>query len=80
MSEVDLHYDEHSLVTMKVDIHGNEVNHTFLVDTGFTAQTGYSLKLPLQFANLAKVRGTGTAITGDDRQVTGVTIPDVKIF
>ena len=80
MPEVDLLYDGHSLVTMKVDIHGNEVTHTFLVDTGFIAQTGYGLKLPLQLLTLAKVRGTGTVTTGDDREVTGSIIPDVKVL
>jgi hypothetical protein len=62
-----------------VDIHGVEKELGVLVDTGFTAGTGYGLKLPSNFANYTLATGAGYVMVADGREVAAASIPDAKI-
>jgi len=59
MPEVLVPYDGHSFARIKIDIHGTIREEDVLVDTGFTAGTGFGLKLPYRFANCAEYEVPG---------------------
>jgi hypothetical protein len=62
-----------------VDIHGTQKQVDVLVDTGFTSGTGFGLKLPAEFANYARAKGTTYIMVADGRSVPADTIPDAKL-
>lgn len=73
-------YDGKCKMKLIVNIHGTEKEVEVLVDTGFTAGTGFALKLPAVFARYARYTGTGHVRLADGREVASDSIPDAKII
>lgn len=75
-----LKYEECCKIRLQVDIHGTLKDIDALVDTGFTRDTGFGLKLPIEYSDLANVRGTGNITLADDRIVPARSIPNTLIL
>jgi hypothetical protein len=75
-----LTYDGKCELNIVVDIHGTTKQLTVLVDSGFTSGTGFGLKLPAEFVNFARARGTAYVTVADGRSVPADTIADAKII
>jgi len=75
-----LRYDGKCEIKLIVNIHGTEIEVNALVDTGFTAGTGFGLKLPVEFARYANYTGTGYVQVADGRLVAADSIPNAKII
>ena len=73
-------YDGKCEMKLVIDIHGTKTDVDVLVDTGFTAGTGFGLKLPMDFARYTSYTGTGNVRLADGSEVAADSIPNAKII
>ncbi len=80
MITLDLPYDGNCIVKIKINIHGTEKELQVLVDTEFVTETGFGLKLPLEYKEFASFTGTGSVKLADGRRVSVDTISNTNIL
>lgn len=79
MPQFDLKYDGFCKIRLKVNIHGSLEDITALMDTGFTRNTGFALKLPFGLSQLARYHGAGRVALANDEPIAVPTIHDARI-
>lgn len=75
-----LTYESLCEIKIKLDIHGHEEEINAIVDTGFTAGTGFGLKIPTSFSQHADYVGVGEVTMANGETIEVEYIPDGKIL
>jgi len=65
---------------LKLDIHGHEEEINAIIDTGFTAGTGFGLTIPTIFSQHAEYIGVGEVTIANGETIEIEYIPDAKIL
>ncbi len=67
-------------ISIEVDVQGQKYQSEVLIDTGFTAATGYGLKLSSRASLLPSSIGYDLVRLADDRIIRSAAIPDAKLL
>jgi len=76
----NLEYKECCKLRLRVDIHGTSIDVDATIDTGFTAEKGYGLKLPLEYSELATAHGLQPVTLADGKRVFAPSIPNALVL